>query len=147
MLPAPEPAPVAPAPVVVPEAPVADPALAARTVTYHVTGNRQLLDLVTVIYTDQQGALQTDVNAALPWVKTVTLDPGVSLSLGDRDQRGRPAQLLDRRRQRRRGRGAGQQLDDRHLHPVADQARPSSCMRLAWVRCNRSKNSGSWASP
>ncbi|WP_395307702.1 hypothetical protein V4U86_20135 [Mycobacterium sp. AMU20-3851] len=78
--PVPEPAPVVPAPVVVPEAPVPDPALAARTVTYHVTGNRQLLDLVTVIYTDARGALQTDVNVALPWVKTVTLDPGVTLS-------------------------------------------------------------------
>ncbi len=80
-VPAPAPAPAEPpAPVVVPEAPVADPALAARTVTYHVTGNRSLLDLVTVIYTDAQGALQTDVNVALPWVKTVTLDPGVTLS-------------------------------------------------------------------
>jgi len=38
------------------------------------------LDLVTVIYTDAQGALQTDVNVALPWTKQVTLDPGVSLS-------------------------------------------------------------------
>ncbi|MCF6385385.1 hypothetical protein L2K20_00265 [Mycobacterium sp. MBM] len=79
-VPAPAPAPTAPEPVVVPEAPVADPALAARTVTYHVTGNRQLIDLITVIYTDQRGALQTDVNVALPWVKTVTLDPGVTLS-------------------------------------------------------------------
>jgi Mycobacterium membrane protein len=51
-----------------------------RTVTYTVTGNRQLIDLVTVIYTDQQGALQTDVNVALPWSKTVALDPGVELS-------------------------------------------------------------------
>jgi hypothetical protein len=50
-----------------------------RTVTYRVTGNRQLIDLVTVIYTDQQGALQTDVNVALPWAKTVVLDPGVEL--------------------------------------------------------------------
>ena len=51
-----------------------------RTITYTVTGNRQLIDLVTVIYTDQQGALQTDVNVALPWSKTVVLDPGVELS-------------------------------------------------------------------
>jgi hypothetical protein len=51
-----------------------------RTITYRVTGNRQLLDLVTVIYTDAQGALQTDVNVALPWSKTVVLDPGVELS-------------------------------------------------------------------
>ncbi len=45
-----------------------------------MTGNRQLIDLVTVIYTDSQGALQTDVNVALPWTKTVALDPGVELS-------------------------------------------------------------------
>jgi hypothetical protein len=51
-----------------------------RTVTYRVTGNRQLLDLVTVIYTDQQGALQTDLNVALPWTKQVVLDPGVELT-------------------------------------------------------------------
>jgi Mycobacterium membrane protein len=56
--------------------PAADP----RTVTYTVTGSRQLFDLVTIIWTDQQGALQTDVNVALPWTKQVTLDPGVSLS-------------------------------------------------------------------
>jgi hypothetical protein len=53
---------------------------APRTVTYQVTGNRQLIDLVTVIYTDQQGALQTDVNVALPWTKQVVLNPGVDLS-------------------------------------------------------------------
>ncbi|MHA3023123.1 hypothetical protein ACXPWS_23035 [Mycobacterium sp. BMJ-28] len=63
-----------------PVAPAVDPAAAARTITYTVTGNRQLLDLVTIIYTDQQGALQTEVNAALPWTRTVTLDPGVQLS-------------------------------------------------------------------
>jgi hypothetical protein len=51
-----------------------------RTITYTVTGNRQLIDLVTVIYTDQQGALQTEINVALPWSKTVVLDPGVELS-------------------------------------------------------------------
>jgi len=50
-----------------------------RTVTYRVTGDRQLIDMVTIIYTDNQGALQTDVNVALPWTKTVTLDPGVEL--------------------------------------------------------------------
>jgi hypothetical protein len=70
--------PVTEAPAAAP-APAVDPA-AARTITYTVTGNRQMLDLVTIIYTDQQGALQTDVNAALPWSKTVTLDPGVQLS-------------------------------------------------------------------
>jgi len=56
------------------------PAPAPNAITYRVTGNRNLLDLVTVIYTDSQGALQTDVNVALPWSKTVVLDPGVTLS-------------------------------------------------------------------
>jgi hypothetical protein len=56
------------------------PAAAPNTITYRVTGTRSLLDLVTVIYTDSQGALQTDVNVALPWNKTVVLDPGVTLS-------------------------------------------------------------------
>ncbi|MGX9790367.1 MmpS family transport accessory protein [Mycobacterium sp. MMS18-G62] len=53
---------------------------APTTVTYQVTGNRQLVDFITVIYTDAQGALQTDVNVALPWSRTVVLDPGVTLS-------------------------------------------------------------------
>jgi hypothetical protein len=57
----------------------AAPAPAPNTITYRVTGNRNLIDLVTVIYTDAQGALQTDVNVALPWSKTVVLDPGVTL--------------------------------------------------------------------
>ena len=56
------------------------PAPAPNAITYRVTGNRNLLDLVTVIYTDSQGALQTDVNVALPWSKTVVLNPGVTLS-------------------------------------------------------------------
>ncbi|KAA0080178.1 hypothetical protein CIW52_25715 [Mycolicibacterium sp. P9-64] len=59
------------------------PAVAApdpRTITYQVTGTRQLLDMITVIYTDQQGALQTELNVALPWTKTVVLDPGVTLT-------------------------------------------------------------------
>jgi hypothetical protein len=50
-----------------------------RTITYRVTGTRQLLDMVTVVYTDAQGALQTEFNVALPWSRTVTLDPGVDL--------------------------------------------------------------------
>ena len=58
----------------------AAPAPAPNTITYRVTGNRSLIDLVTVIYTDAQGALQTEVNVALPWAKTVVLDPGVTLS-------------------------------------------------------------------
>jgi hypothetical protein len=67
-----EPAPSATAPAVA----APDP----RTVTYQVTGTRQLLDMITVIYTDQQGALQTELNVALPWTKTVVLDPGVTLT-------------------------------------------------------------------
>ncbi|BBZ06790.1 hypothetical protein MDOR_09590 [Mycolicibacterium doricum] len=69
----PDPAPSALAPP--PPAAAATP----RAITYTVTGNRQLIDFVTVIYTDQQGALQTEVNVALPWSKTVVLDPGVEL--------------------------------------------------------------------
>jgi hypothetical protein len=60
-------------------APAPAPAPAPNTITYRITGNRSLIDLVTVIYTDSQGALQTDVNVALPWAKTVVLDPGVTL--------------------------------------------------------------------
>lgn len=71
------------APVAPPEAAPAQPPAPApdpRTITYQVTGNRQLLDLVTVIYTDNQGALQTDINVPLPWTKTIVLDPGVTLT-------------------------------------------------------------------
>ncbi|MDZ4266468.1 MAG: hypothetical protein U1D00_12360 [Mycobacterium sp.] len=73
---APAPAPVLPPPQAAPPAPEAAPG----TVTYRVTGDRNLIDLVTVIYTDQQGALVTDVNVSLPWSKTVVLNPGVTLS-------------------------------------------------------------------
>jgi hypothetical protein len=59
--------------------PAAAPAVSPRTITYRVTGNKPMIDFVTVIYTDQQGALQTEVNVALPWAKTVVLDPGVEL--------------------------------------------------------------------
>jgi len=70
-----------PAEAVPPVDPAAVPAAPLpNTVTYRITGNKSLLDLVTVIYTDGQGALQTDVNVALPWAKTVTLNPGVTLS-------------------------------------------------------------------
>ncbi|MGE2736366.1 hypothetical protein [Mycolicibacterium vaccae] len=75
------PVPTAPAPVL--PAPQAAPPPAPAVpgaITYRITGNRALLDLVTVIYTDQQGALQTEMNVALPWSKTVVLDPGVTLS-------------------------------------------------------------------
>jgi hypothetical protein len=65
---------------VAPPAAAPVPAAADQTITYRITGTHPLLDLVTVIYTDGQGALQTDVNVALPWAKTITLDPGVSLA-------------------------------------------------------------------
>ncbi|MCZ0728897.1 MmpS family transport accessory protein [Mycolicibacterium iranicum] len=77
----PVPAPTTPAPLLpAPQAAPPPAAAAPGTVTYRITGNRALLDLVTVIYTDAQGALQTDVNAALPWSKTIVLNPGVTLS-------------------------------------------------------------------
>lgn len=65
----------APPPAVAVPPPVAAPG--TRTVTYTVTGTRQLIDLVTIIYTDEQGLPRTDINATLPWTKTLALDPGV----------------------------------------------------------------------
>jgi hypothetical protein len=53
------------------------PTPGTQTITYTVTGTRQLFDLVTVIYTDEQGFPRTDVNVALPWTKTVVLNPGI----------------------------------------------------------------------
>jgi MmpS family membrane protein len=70
-------APPAPAPAAAPTDNA--PAVSPRTITYQVTGSRPLLDMVTVVYTDAQGALQTEFNVALPWSRSVTLDPGVEL--------------------------------------------------------------------
>jgi Mycobacterium membrane protein len=71
---------VAPAPVAPPVEPAPPAAnVNPNTITYRVTGNRQLIDLVTIVYTDEQGALQTDINVALPWARTVVLNPGVQL--------------------------------------------------------------------
>jgi len=69
----------APPPAVVPPPPEAAPVPApgTRTVTYTVTGTRQLIDLVSIIYTDEQGLPRTDVNVTLPWTKTLVLNPGV----------------------------------------------------------------------
>jgi len=47
------------------------------SITYTVTGSRQLFDLVTIIYSDEQGFPRTDINVALPWTRTVVLNPGV----------------------------------------------------------------------
>ncbi|MET0899886.1 MAG: MmpS family transport accessory protein [Mycobacterium sp.] len=71
----PSPVPPVPAPLVPPAAAPAPPD--PRTITYTVTGTRQLIDLVTIIYTDEQGMPRTEVNAALPWSRTVVLNPGV----------------------------------------------------------------------
>ncbi len=60
-------------------APSLPPDVAARTFVYRVTGTKSLLDLVTVIYTDAQGAPQTDLNVSLPWSRTVVLNPGVQM--------------------------------------------------------------------
>ena len=60
-------------------APTAVAPVSPRTIVYAVTGTRPLLDMVTVVYTDAQGALQTEFNVALPWTRSVTLDPGVEL--------------------------------------------------------------------
>ena len=65
----------APAPV---EEGAAPPAPAPGTITYTVTGSRQLFDLVSIVYTDEQGLPRTDVNVALPWTRTLVLSPGVT---------------------------------------------------------------------
>ncbi|OBJ51142.1 threonine AND proline RICH protein [Mycobacterium sp. 1423905.2] len=49
-----------------------------QTVVYSVTGNKQLFDLVNVVYTDARGFPVTEFNVALPWTKVVVLNPGVT---------------------------------------------------------------------
>jgi hypothetical protein len=67
---------IPPAEAAPPPAP-AQAAAPGQTITYTVTGTRQLFDLVSIIYTDEQGFPRTDVNVALPWTKTLVLNPGV----------------------------------------------------------------------
>jgi Mycobacterium membrane protein len=62
-----------PAPTIAPPPAVLNP----RTVVYTVTGTKQLLDLVNVVYTDARGYPQTEFNVSLPWSKVVVLNPGV----------------------------------------------------------------------
>lgn len=52
-------------------------ALNPRTIVYSVTGTKQLLNLVNVVYTDERGFPVTEFNVSLPWVKMVVLNPGV----------------------------------------------------------------------
>jgi hypothetical protein len=54
-------------------------ALNPRTVIYSVTGTKQLLDLVNVVYTDARGYPQTEFNVSLPWSKVIVLNPGVQI--------------------------------------------------------------------
>ncbi|CAN5452032.1 hypothetical protein BH10ACT9_BH10ACT9_39150 [soil metagenome] len=72
---------VLPPPVAAPPPEAAPPPPATvdpRTVTYSVTGTRQLIDLVSIIYTDEQGLPRTEVNVTLPWTKTLVLNPDVN---------------------------------------------------------------------
>ena len=63
----------APAPTVAPPPTALNP----RTVVYTVTGAKQPLDLVNVVYTDARGYPQTEFNVSLPWSKVIVLNPGV----------------------------------------------------------------------
>jgi Mycobacterium membrane protein len=63
----------APAPTALPPSATLSP----RTVVYTVTGTKQIVDLVNVVYTDARGYPQTVFNVALPWTKVVVLNPGV----------------------------------------------------------------------
>lgn len=49
-----------------------------RTVVYTVTGTKQLLDLVNVVYTDARGYQHSEFNVSLPWSKVIVLNPGVA---------------------------------------------------------------------
>jgi hypothetical protein len=60
-----------------PTGPPPPAALNPRIVVYTVTGTKQLLDLVNVVYTDARGYPQTEFNVALPWSKVIVLNPGV----------------------------------------------------------------------
>lgn len=73
----PAPSAATPPPSAQPQA--APPAVSPRTVVYQVTGTKQLLDLVSVVYTDAQGIPRTELNVALPWAKTIVLNPGVNI--------------------------------------------------------------------
>ncbi|MDT5348812.1 MAG: hypothetical protein QOH91_2099 [Mycobacterium sp.] len=63
----------APPPTAIPPSATLNP----RTVVYTVTGTKQLLDLVNIVYTDARGYPRTEFNVALPWTKMVVLNPGV----------------------------------------------------------------------
>jgi len=63
----------APPPTALPPSTTVNP----RTVVYTVTGTKQLLDLVNIVYTDARGFPHTEINVALPWTKVVVLNPGV----------------------------------------------------------------------
>ena len=63
----------APAPTGPPPAATLNP----RTIVYSVTGTKQLLDLVNVVYTDARGYTQSEFNVSLPWSKVIVLNPGV----------------------------------------------------------------------
>ena len=114
-----------PPPAAVPSTP---PDVAARTFVYRVTGTKGLLDLVTVVYTDAQGAPQTDFNVSLPWSRTVVLNPGVGLRSVVATQPDRPPQLLDQRWRGSARRHLDQQRDDRDLQPLG-LGQPSSRIR------------------
>jgi hypothetical protein len=66
-------------PDIPPPAAVPPPEVSERTFTYRVTGTKGLLDIVTIVYTDAQGAPQTDFNVSLPWSRTVLMNPGTEL--------------------------------------------------------------------
>ncbi|WP_409347559.1 MmpS family transport accessory protein [Mycobacterium montefiorense] len=65
---------VASPPALVPPSATVNPS----TVYYSVSGTKQLLDLVNVVYTDARGYPQTEFNVSLPWTKVIVLNPGVT---------------------------------------------------------------------
>ena len=66
-----------PSPASEPTSPPPPRQAAAQTIIYTVSGTKQLLDPVTVTYTDETGALRTDFNVSLPWSRKLVMSGNV----------------------------------------------------------------------
>ena len=86
-----------------------------------MTGTKQLLDLVNIVYTDARGYPQTEFNVSLPWSKVIVLNPGVQTqSVIATSIYGRlNCSILNAAGSD--GGGVGQQHDHGDLHPLTGQ--------------------------
>ncbi len=65
--------------------PTSSPVVTPHTIVYRVTGTKQLLDFVSIVYTDEKGLPHTEFNVSLPWSKTIVLNAGVEAQIRCRD--------------------------------------------------------------